>query len=109
MSKKRKYKQGINVNHRFNTAVGEESEVVIADYKNDDGTRQIVRIHPWDRSKYNKQVYVEVGYVDKSGYEAPAGKKYGKPEGWTQAFIVERADFVEAILAVFPELKRVDS
>lgn len=103
---KRKFKPGVNIDHEYRVAGGVESAVTIADYPFDDGQQQIVQFHPWDRGPNNRAVYVQVGYVTKKGYAAPVKKKQEGPKEWTQAHIVDRDDFVEAILAVFPELTR---
>ncbi|QDK01476.1 hypothetical protein SEA_LEEROYJENKINS_80 [Microbacterium phage LeeroyJenkins] len=63
---------------------------------------RIVNIHPWNRGS-DHSVFVSVGTYENA--------ERGNPEGvenndWN--IIVNREDFVEGLLAVFPELKRAD-
>lgn len=106
--RERKYQPGITLDERgVDFGVGEpELEVVIASEVYADGSQQMIQIHPWTRE--NPSVFVRLGYVDAEGYDLQANKKNGKPHEWTQLEIFNREDFVEAILAVFPELKRAE-
>ena len=68
-----------------------------------------VHIHPWNVGdilpfgvRENAQVYISIGDLTKSG-----DVKKGKHSKY-RADIIDRADFVEAILAVFPELVRAE-
>lgn len=90
--------------------VSGESEFELLDTGNEDnrGFTNGLRIHPWHR-------YLSTGYEDHSvyvsvGWFAPEGYKYTETDvdDEYQNIIVNREDFVEAILAVFPELKRAD-
>lgn len=53
-------------------------------------------IHPWNRQ--NPEVYIAVGDLKKDGHP--------KKSEQYECVIINREDFVEGILAVFPELKR---
>ena len=83
----------------------DEKQVVIGEDVGGNWNR--LAIHPWVRS--SPKVYIALGAlkkngVPKSGISKGAG---GDEEGQRyDAIIVNREDFVEAIIAVFPELKR---
>lgn len=87
----------------------EVEATLVADYDPDEGTRQIIRIHPWDRELHSnplnrdRSVYLSIGWVDESG-------EYLSDDDRTwihhQNSISNRDDFVAALLEVFPELKR---
>lgn len=100
---KRKYKSGVTVNP--SPWGGGESEVVVAGEPTVDKSQELIRIHPWERV-YDRSVYIEVGYFKKNGHPVPVKGKKDCPDDWTQSIIVGRDDFVEAVLAVFPELQR---
>lgn len=72
----------------------EKSVSVRADHR-----ENTLHIHPWSEgtSHFDSEVYVAVGLLKKNG-DAKGGKY--------ENIIVDREDFVEAILAVFPELAR---
>lgn len=57
-----------------------------------------VTVHPWDRGEDQKYVYVKV----------QAGVEEALDCGNFEAAIVDRAEFVAGLLAVFPELQRVE-
>lgn len=95
---------GIYINDAGNAGSG-EIQVVL----HQPGERSIV-IHPWVRYERgyssDSSVFVAVGRLKKSGME-----KYDKDDeryDYTNA-IFDREDFVESVLAVFPELQRVQS
>lgn len=73
----------------------EEIEVVISNER----TRRI-RIHPWDRQGWEvpREVFIELGNLTKKGR--------GRADDEYQTAIFDRDDFVEGLLAVFPELTR---
>lgn len=81
-----------------------EKQVVLGD-GNKNGTRIV--IHPWTRS--NPRVYIALGALKKNGKPKLVSKRNGGDEDGNryEVSIFDRADFVEAILAVFPELQRV--
>ena len=87
----------------------EEKSVQVLDTGNEDdnGFTNGLNIHPWHRylnSEYeDHSVYVSVGWFNENEI---AEDDKGIQE--YQNVIVNREDFVEAILAVFPELKRAD-
>lgn len=89
----------LTVNHEV--SIGEK-EFQVHEYHPDQAYHEIgdvpffVRLHPWYRGGAGK-VFVEVGFED-DDYE-------GEPS-W--CVIVDRAEFVEGILATFPELTRAD-
>lgn len=69
-----------------------------------------IHIHPWSAGpgidgRNDSAVYVAVGRLKKSGAE-----KYDEDDDRYDYInaIFDRDDFVESILAVFPELKRVE-
>lgn len=72
------------------------------------GDRSIV-IHPWIRRRFgnypDSSVFVAIGALKKSGNE-----KYDEDDDRYDYInaIFDREDFVESVLAVFPELQRVD-
>lgn len=79
-----------------------ESQVVIGD--GDKDGRRIV-IHPWRKGvsdRNSSSVFVAAGTLTKKGFEKQ--NKDGE-EDYTNA-IFDRDDFVEGLLAVFPELTR---
>lgn len=85
----------IRVNDRWSNG---ETEVEIHDPEPDD--HRIFRVHPWHRGT-DSSVYVSVGtYSGEDG----GGVEGVEDNEWNM--IVNRDDFVEAILAVLPELKR---
>ena len=67
-----------------------------------------INIHPWDRGADNVLVYVAVGDLKKSGF--PVYRKKNKDNGHDgedyRSAVFPREDFIEALLAVFPELRR---
>lgn len=70
-----------------------------------------ISIHPWVRDYrswwgggIDRSVGVRVGYFEGDGEDQYGDD--GEPDSYLA--IVNREDFVEAILSVFPELKRVD-
>lgn len=68
------------------------------------GTDRLV-IHPWDRDEYTnpRQVYVGLGDFDEDGEAlTDADGDCVRMEN----IILNRDDFVEAILGAFPELRR---
>lgn len=84
----------------FNVGYGAEKSVVVSADKND----RII-VHPWDRFGWEspREVFIAVGALTKTGdekYEAD------DPRHGYQNVIVDRDDFVEAMLEVFPELER---
>lgn len=87
----------------------DEKSVQVLDSGNEDdnGFTNGLNIHPWHRglnSGYeDHSVYVSVGWF--KGSEIAEDDK-GLQE--YQNVIVNRDDFVEAVLAVFPELKRAE-
>lgn len=106
VSKKRAPAPGIYVREAVTANHYEpaESEVVISRGGGKDAESSIV-IHPWDRG--NPSVYVALGYFNKKGAWQRV-KKGQEPGEWMENAIFNRSDFVEAILAVFPELKRAE-
>lgn len=70
----------------------------------DDGGYLSLRVHPWARyhgpERTDRKVFISVGHYNADGSEwaDPSG---GEPV-WST--IVDREDFVEGILATFPEL-----
>lgn len=77
-----------------------EQEVVLSQ-KGDDGKARGIVIHPWNRRTHgwdSADVFVELGDIKKNGSR--------RKNGDTAVEIFNREDFVEALLAVFPELKR---
>lgn len=87
---------------------GEKEFLILDDEPDENGFVNGVKVHPWDRPRSfcpnDRSVYVSTGWFGKDG------EIYEDDEG-TQSYqnvIVNREDFVEAILAVFPELKRAD-
>lgn len=84
-----------------------EKSVQVLDTGNEDdkGFTNGLKIHPWHRylsSEYeDHSVYVSTGWFHPEGFA-------NEDDGQYQNVIVNREDFVEAILAVFPELKRAD-
>ena len=99
MGKKQVVPDGISVQELFQ---GSESQVTISGGSGKNAEASI-EIHPWTRE--NPAVYVAVGYFNKKGRWQRA-KKGSQPDEWMQNAIFNREDFVEAILAVFPELER---
>ena len=107
---------------KVSTVVDGELEVAIYDHDpesedvKDLGKREYagdrVRIHPWDRSVYgypgarSREVYIEVANVDRENriIESDSGI-----EDEHHNAIVDRDVFVNAILAVFPELQMRES
>ena len=96
--------------HEASYGSGVEKSVEVLDTGNEDdkGFTNGLKIHPWhrylDSSYEDHSVYVSVGWFAPEGYrcvETDVDDEY-------QNVIVNREDFVEAILAVFPELKRAD-
>lgn len=76
---------------------GHEIEVIISD---GDKPAKRIKIHPWDRKDWPipREVYVGLGNLTKKGR--------GKADDEYQTAIFDRDDFVEGLLAVFPELTR---
>lgn len=93
----------ITVNAPASAILTDEKNVVISDGDKSD-PRSIV-IHPWDRAEYTtpREVYIGVGNMTDDG-EAVLTED-GDSER-LENIIVNRDDFVEALLAVFPELTR---
>lgn len=92
------------------TSLNEKEFLLLDDNEPDDkGFINGVRIHPWDRSRRfgpnDRSVYVSVGWFGKDG-EIGRDDEGNDEYDEYQSVIVNRDDFVEAILAVFPELKR---
>lgn len=74
-------------------------------------TRNVIHVHPWERrfsdGTEDRSVYVSVGW-----------EEFNPEYGWVEAeptddipvfewnIIVDREDFVDALVATFPELKR---
>ena len=92
--------------------LGESSVFIADDHLGEEGDRNGVVIHPWDRtSDWDKsrwrEVFVSVGYFtdDKGEKEF---QRSGDPQQFSWAFIADREEFIEGLLAVFPELKRAD-
>jgi hypothetical protein len=82
-----------------------EREVTIVTDEDDNGNVQKLILHPWHRYRYtkdeNRSVAVTLGWFNSDGYDVGEDKS----EGY-EITIVDRDDFVEALLAVLPEIKR---
>jgi hypothetical protein len=104
VSKPSYVKPGIHVQG----VLGNEQRVTISSGGGKDAEASI-EIHPWQagQDRDRSEVYVAVGYFNKKGYWRRA-KKGREPEEWMQNAIFDREDFVQAILAVFPELQRAE-
>lgn len=66
-------------------------------------TREQVTIHPWVRGK-DRSVYIQVGYEEldlETGQWNPSESDEGAAYSWNA--IVDRDDFLDALLAVFPD------
>lgn len=85
-----------------------EKSVQVFDTGNEDdnGFTNGLRIHPWHR--YLNHPYEDHSVYVTTGWFGKDGEIHEDDEGIQsyQNVIVNREDFVEAILAVFPELKR---
>lgn len=82
-----------------------ETEVSFTDEEAaEDGSEEVLRIHPWHRTYGNgdkdSSVFVSLGWFN------PDGTEPDDLENPHWNIILNREDFVEGILAVFPELKR---
>lgn len=83
----------------------DEKSVQVLDTGNEDdkGFTNGLNIHPWhrylDTDYEDHSVYVSVGWFHPEGF-------VNEDDGEYSNVIVNRDDFVEAVLAVFPELKR---
>lgn len=91
-------------------AVAGETQMIL---RSADEYQRIV-IHPWDRPSWagtrDRSVAVTLGLLDKNGHVKTITKKR-KKNGWTEENaatidIFDRDQFIEGILAVFPELQR---
>lgn len=87
---------------------GEKEFLILDDVEDEKGFFNGVKVHPWDRPRRyypnDRSVYVSTGWFGEHG-------EIAKDDEGIQEYhnvIVNREDFVEAILAVFPELKRAD-
>ena len=78
--------------------------------KNEDGTvvRNVLTVHPWVRTYrdgyVDRSVFVSVGwekYDAEEGIWMPDDGEDGRPGTWN--IIVDRDDFLDALLAVFPD------
>lgn len=87
---------------------GEKEFLILDDEADEKGFFNGVKVHPWDRSRRffpnDRSVYVSTGWFGTDGEIAEDDEGIQSYEN----VIVNREDFVEAILAVFPELKRAD-
>lgn len=104
MTKRKALSPGIHVQELFNG----EQQVTISSGGGKD-VEASIRIHPWQAgwNRSRSEVYVAVGYFNKKGNWLRV-KKSDHPYEWMQNAIFDREDFVEAILAVFPELQRAN-
>ena len=100
----------IRVNDPAYSHLPDEVAVVISDGSEGltDPTSRIV-IHPWvggewPQNRIRSEVSVTLGYLRKDGRAKKDEEKNPYEIG-----IFDRADFVEGLLAVFPELRRVES
>lgn len=85
---------------------GEKEFLILDEEADEKGFLNGVRVHPWDRHRRfggnDRSVYISVGWF---GEDGEIGRDDEDNDEY-QNVIVNRDDFVEAILAVFPELKR---
>lgn len=86
-----------------------ERQVVFGDDDTDFNSERLV-IHPWVRDHsaighgVQRQVYLALGKLSEEGYGI-ADENGDDSDGYYN-LILNREDFIEGILAVFPELKR---
>lgn len=84
-----------------------ESEVILDDEygEMEDSSRQRIRIHPWKQGVADRsasEVFVQVGLLERNGAPTYETQDY-------ENAIFDREEFVSAILAVFPELRRANN
>lgn len=99
----------IRVNDPAMAHLPDEVSVVISDGTEglEDPTSRIV-IHPWAKGRWaysrNRRVSVTLGYLRKDG-----SPKKDEADNPYEIGSFDREEFVEGLLAVFPELRRVES
>lgn len=99
---------GVTVTKNVYGLTGESEFEIVAD-QDDGGNIQKIRIHPWERKRRydnsgtpDREVFLSIGWYDNNDevIEEEDGSEI------MENIIVDRDDFIEGILAVFPELRR---